>query len=156
MQALTQHKWVLTFLHIEVCRRFGRKVSEAQIECLKTPQVFLMIHGRSSGTHTFSKRGWTSTRSDLLASRKYSICDEETCKNSQLVRKRGRNRDAIHSASNRSIPTRAALEPHATAHVRCVWKCATRESNQFSQQHHSWRPSEICSVSRVRKMCSMS
>ena len=102
-----------------------------------TPSFFFMIHGRSSGLHTFFKRGWTRTMSDLLAPRKYSICEKETCKNIQLVRNRGRNRDAINSASNRSIPTRAALEPDATAHVWCVWKCATRESNQFSQQHHS-------------------
>ena len=59
-------------------------------------------------------------------------------------------RDATPLASSGSIPTRAAVRPHATAHVWHARKCATRESNQSSRQH-LWRLFEFCSVLDVRK-----
>ena len=86
---------------------------------------------------------WTPTRSKLPARRRFGICGTETCTSMQLRPEHGRKRDATQLASNGSIKTRAPLSSHAIVHVWYARKCATRESNKFSRQHHLWRLCEF-------------
>ena len=86
---------------------------------------------------------WSATRSKLPARRRFGICGTETCTSMQLRPEHGRKRDATQLASNGSIKTRAPLSSHAIVHVWYARKCATRESNKFSRQHHLWRLCEF-------------
>ena len=134
---MTQQNWVLTFLHVEVSRRFGRKVSKAQMKCLKTLQVFYDSRTELWYAHFFKTRlDPHEVRFACLTEIQYlqERDAQEDPTGAEARAQSGRNPFGLKSIDTNKGCARAATPPLTFG---VYGSAPQRESNQFSQQHHS-------------------